>query len=82
MIGLLELVSARLMKPLLKENELSVGVNVSVNHIAATPNNVKVKATAVFTGMEGKLYRFDVALYDDGGMVGNGTHTRAIVNTE
>ena len=55
MIALMELAAARLMKPLLKNDELSVGVNVTVNHLAATPNNEEIKAIAIYKGMEGKL---------------------------
>jgi len=81
MVALMELAAARLMKPLLKEGELSVGVNVNVNHLAATPNNEVVQSVATFKGMEGKLYKFEVALFDSGGKAGFGTHTRAIVKT-
>jgi len=81
MVALMELAAARLMKPLLKEGELSVGVNVNVNHLAATPNNAVVQSEATFKGMEGKLYKFEVALFDNGGKAGFGTHTRAIVKT-
>ncbi|OUR69948.1 thioesterase [Bermanella sp. 47_1433_sub80_T6] len=82
MVALMELAAARLMKPLLGVGELSVGVNVNVNHIAATPNNEMVQSIATFKGMEGKLYKFQVDLYDNGGKAGSGTHTRAIVKTE
>ena len=82
MIALMELAAARLMKPLLKNDELSVGVNVTVNHLAATPNNEEIKAIAIYKGMEGKLYKFNVELYDKGGKAGSGTHTRAVVKTE
>ena len=82
MIALMELAAARLMKPSLAENELSVGVNVNVNHFVATPNNEEVKVVAIYKGMEGKLYIFDVELYDRGGKAGSGTHSRAIVDTE
>ncbi len=81
MIALMELAAARLMKPKLTEEELSVGVNVNVNHLAATPNNEIVKVVAVYTGMKGKLYSFKVSLFDRGGKAGEGTHTRAIVDT-
>jgi len=81
MIALMELAAARLMKPKLSEGELSVGVNVNVNHLAATPNNEIVKVVAEYTGMKGKLYSFTVSLYDGGGKAGEGTHTRAIVDT-
>ena len=82
MIALMELAAARLMKPSLAENELSVGVNVNVNHFAATPNSEEVNVVAIYKGMEGKLYKFDVELYDRGGKAGSGTHSRAIVDTE
>jgi len=82
MVALMELAAARLMKPLLQDGELSVGVNVNINHIAATPNNEVVNTVATFKGMEGKLFSFEVELFDNGGKAGFGTHTRAIVKTE
>ena len=78
----MEIAAARLMKPLLSEGELSVGVNVNVTHMAATPNNVEVKAVATYQGTEGKLHKFDVELYDQAGLAGSGIHTRAIVKTD
>ena len=82
MIALMELAAARLMKPKLSPQELSVGVNVNVNHTAATLEKEIVKATAEFTGMEGKFYAFTVKLYDSGGLAGTGTHKRAIIETQ
>lgn len=82
MIALMELAAARLMKPLLSEGELSVGVNVDVTHMAATPNNVTVKAVAIYKGIDSKLHKFDVVLYDSAGEAGRGTHSRAIVKTK
>lgn len=82
MVGLMELAAARLMRPLLKDGELSVGVGVDVTHLAATPLFETVRARATFLGMEGKLYAFRVELFDAGGKVGEGRHTRAIVSTE
>lgn len=82
MIALMELTAARLMKPLLEDGQLSVGVNINVDHLAATPNKALVKVIATFLGMEGKLYKFSVALNDSAGEAGTGTHTRAIVTTE
>ena len=81
MIALMELAAARLMKSELSLGELSVGVNVNVNHLAATLNHDTVKAVAQYTGMKGKLYEFNVTLFDSAGIAGKGTHTRAIVET-
>lgn len=82
MIALMELAAARMMKQLCQEKELSVGVGVNVIHIAATPVGENVKAIATFIRQEDKLYHFKVEVFDDGGLVGKGEHTRAVVNTE
>lgn len=82
MIALMEVAAARLMKPMLKEGELSVGVSLNVKHTAATPVGSKVTARATYLGPEGKLFKFKVETEDEGGSVGEGEHTRAIVLTE
>ena len=82
MIALMEIAAARLMIPLLKEDELSVGVNLNVTHTAPTLVGNKIKVKATFLQMEGKLYSFEVEISDDKGSAGKGTHTRAIVNNE
>jgi predicted thioesterase len=82
MIALMELAAARGMRGLLGAGQLSVGVGLDVKHFAATPVGVEVRAVATFLGQEGKLYRFNVKAFDQGGLVGEGEHTRAIVTTE
>jgi predicted thioesterase len=82
MIALMELAAARGMRGLLASGQLSVGVGLDVKHLAATPVGVEVRAVATFLGQEGKLYRFKVQAFDQGGLVGEGEHTRAIVGAE
>lgn len=82
MIGLMELTAARLMRSRLLEGELSVGVRVDVTHLAATPLYEEVRVQATFLGMEGKLYQFQVEMFDAGGKVGEGVHLRAVVRPE
>ncbi len=79
-IALLELAAGKLLVPLLKPGELSVGVVVNVEHLAATPVGATVTARARFTGIDGKLYAFEVAARDGGGEVMRGVHKRAIVD--
>jgi fluoroacetyl-CoA thioesterase len=79
MIGLMEVSAARLMKPLLKDGELSVGVGVIIKHFAPTPIDEEVKAIATFMEMDKTLYSFKVEVFDRAGKVASGTHTRAIV---
>ncbi len=82
MLALMELAAARLMKKILQGNQLSVGVGVNIKHLAATPNNTEVSAIATFTGMEGKLYKFKLEAFDKGGKIGEGEHTRAVIDTD
>lgn len=82
MIALMELAGARLMNRILEPNQLSVGVGVYVKHLAATPNNTEVRAVATFIEMEGKLYKFKIEAFDPAGKIGEGEHTRAVVDSE
>jgi fluoroacetyl-CoA thioesterase len=82
MIAMMELAAAKLLRPLLGEGELSVGVTVNVKHLAATPLGGRARAVATYAGPEGKLHRFKVQAFDDAGLIGEGEHTRAIVLTE
>ena len=81
MIALMELSAARLMKPLLQPGELSVGVGVDIKHFAPTPVGEEVRSVATFSGQDGKLYLFEIEVFDRAGKVASGKHTRAIVAT-
>src|SRR6185436_688321 len=82
MVALMEIASARLLRPHLSQGELSVGVNVDVTHSAPTPPGAQVTATARYLGREGKLFLFEVVASDAGGEVGRARHKRAVVNVE
>ena len=82
MVALMEVAAARLLQPHLRPGEFSVGVVVDVQHAAATPEGVRVTATARYLGREGKLHLFEVVASDVGGEIGRGAHRRAVVNGE
>lgn len=82
LVALMEIASARLLRPHLADGELSVGVNVEVAHTAPTPTGTAVTATARYLGREGKLFVFEVIAADAGGEIGRARHKRAIVNTD
>jgi fluoroacetyl-CoA thioesterase len=79
MIGLMEVSAARLLKPQLKPGEISVGVGVDIKHFAPTPEGEEVRVVATFLQLDGKLYLFEVEVFDRAGKVASGKHTRAIV---
>jgi len=82
LVALMEVAAARLLRPHLREGELSVGVTVDIVHTVATPLHGTVIATATYVGRDGKLFVFEVLAADDAGEIGRGTHKRAIVSNE
>jgi predicted thioesterase len=82
MIALMELAAAKLMRPLLGEGQLSVGVSLNVRHTAATSVGETVKAVATYLGPDSKMHRFKVEAFDAAGSIGEGDHLRAIIATE
>ncbi len=82
LVALMECSAAKVMIPLLGNGKLSVGVEVSMKHLAPTLSGDVVKSTATFVGMEGKLYKFEIEAEDSAGVVGTCIHTRAVVTEE
>ena len=82
MIGLMELAAGRLLDKIKNSNELSVGVDVNIRHLKATPIGQEVNAVATYLGKEDSLYKFKIEAFDLGGKIGEGTHTRAIIEID
>ncbi len=82
MIGLMEDAARDLVDPLLEPGQMTVGVNLNINHLAATPVGMKVTARAELTGVDGRWLTFKVEARDELDKVGEGTHTRAIINLD
>ena len=84
MIALMENCSASLLQNFLEEGQGSVGIHLDVKHTAATPIGMKVLVEAEVTAVSenGKIVDFKVAAWDEKGPIGEGSHTRAIINNE
>lgn len=72
------------MKEQLPEGKSSVGTMVSVRHLSPSPIGAEITAKAELTAISenGKMYTFKVSAYDNKGLIGEGTHERAIIDCE
>jgi fluoroacetyl-CoA thioesterase len=82
MVGLIERTAMELVQPALAENETTVGVEVHVRHLAATPVGMHVRARVELVAVEGRFLTFQAEVFDDKEKVGEGTHKRAIIRRD
>ena len=82
MIANMEYTSAASVEELLGEGKTTVGVKVDVSHVAATPKGMKVTfdAELLEVSANGKILTFHVEAHDECGLIGEGTHQRAVVD--
>ncbi len=80
MIALMEGAAVAAIDHLLPEGQASVGVMVNVRHLAATPLGHQVRARAEVTGVEGRQVSFKVEAWDEKELIGEGTHTRFVID--
>ena len=82
MAALMEGAACAAIEEALGENETTVGIELNLKHIAATPVGMEVRAEAEVTAVEGKIFTFQITAYDEAGKIGEGTHTRVVVSTQ
>ena len=82
MILLMELASADAVKPALEPGWVTVGTEVDIRHLAATPIGATVRTIARVIEVERRLIRFEVEAFDDKRRIGEGRHARGLVNVE
>lgn len=82
MIALMEDAARNLVDSELDPGQMSVGVNLNVTHLAATPIGMRVTARAKLLAVEGRKLTFKVEAHDEREKIGEGTHTRAIINLD
>jgi fluoroacetyl-CoA thioesterase len=80
MILHMEMASGSAIASHLPEGFISVGMDVKVRHLAATPVGHTVRAISRVIKVDPKSVVFEVEAWDGGRMIGDGTHRRGIVN--
>ena len=79
MIALLEKTAHNSVQPLLPDGFTTVGTEVNIKHLKATPIGKQVRSDSYLKSVEGKKLLFELHAWDEKGLIGIGTHTRAII---
>lgn len=82
MVALMEASACNCLADYLDEGETTVGTELNIKHISATPDTMNVTAEAVLTAINGREFTFEVKAYDECGEIGCGTHKRFLVYSE
>jgi predicted thioesterase len=80
MAALMENAAANAVAGALPEGSDTVGTELNISHIRATPIGDTVEANAILRAVDGRKLEFDVTAADSRGEIGRGTHTRFVVD--
>ena len=80
MINLMEAAALDAVENLIPAGHQSLGTHLDVRHIAATPVGMNVRATAKLLSVDGRTLEFRVEAHDERDLIGDGAHTRLVVN--
>jgi len=80
MVALMEKTALLLVAPYLEEGKNTVGTEINIKHIKATPLGKRVQSYAKLVEVNGPKLLFEVEVYDEDGLIGSGTHKRYIID--
>ena len=82
MIALMEGAALSAVDSLLPPGWSTVGTELNVKHVSATPLGMKISARAELLNIDGRALSFKVEAFDEAGKIGEGTHDRFIIENE
>ena len=80
--AIMENAAMNVVAPYMPEGSTTVGGEISIKHIRPTAVGDTVSATALLVKIDGRRLFFELSASDSKGIVGEGTHTRFIVDIE
>jgi fluoroacetyl-CoA thioesterase len=80
MIMEMEMASADAISAHLKPGWVTVGTEVDIRHLAASPVGALIRTTARVTAVERRVIHFAVEAFDGERRIGEGRHARGLVN--
>lgn len=80
MVSDVEYACLRLIQKHLDENQSTVGMHVSLDHLAPTPLGCEVQVRVTVTAVDGRKVTLDAQVHDAVEKVGSGVHVRYVVD--
>ena len=80
MILLIEETAKKSVAEALEDDFGTVGTELNIKHLAATPVGMKVWCETELMEVDGRRLLFNATVYDECGKIGEGTHERFIVD--
>jgi fluoroacetyl-CoA thioesterase len=79
LVLLVERAAMEAVAPFLAEGEATVGTQVSIRHLAPTPEGATVRAEATVRERDGRRFLLDVEAFDDLDQIGVAEHERFVI---
>ena len=82
MVTLMENAAMNAVAPHLEQGQTTVGTQITTSHIKASALGATISATAPLTAVDGRSLTFTIVASEGDKTIGEGTHTRFIVDRE
>jgi fluoroacetyl-CoA thioesterase len=82
LIGRLERTARQTLQPFLEPDERSVGIEIELRHLAATPLGQQVTCTVRVISVDGTQVGFQIEARDQHELIARGLHKRAVVRMD
>lgn len=82
MLRLVEAAAVALLEGNLEEGTTTVGTNLNVDHVSASPLGAQITCTVTLEKIDRRALTFAVEVKDDAGLIGKGSHQRFIVESD
>ena len=82
MVTLMENAAMNAVAPHLEQGQTTVGTQITTSHIKASALGATISATATLTAVDGRSLIFTIVASEGDKTIGEGTHTRFIVDRE
>jgi predicted thioesterase len=82
MVALMEAAAVSAIDPYLSPGFVSVGIELNIRHLSATPIGERITAMAEITRIDGKRVNVEVRAWDEKELIGQGTHIRYMIDAD